>query len=173
MKSCKTNKYLFIYIINSSIHFMKRTPRRQLQLTWLITCIQPLLSQNLLDPRRNALIKIFYFRNWNHGSSQDLQSSSILVGLQLETLTFKSAYKGSIILISVDTGGQSLITQILELSRKEVTSLDWWHSAPSCCVLCILVTNLSSKRFHIQLNASERDTVWGFMCLLLLWCPNH
>ena len=64
--------------------------------------------------------------------SQDFQNSSILVALQLETPAFKSAHDGSIILISRDTGGQSLSTQILELSRKEVTSLDLWHGAPSC-----------------------------------------
>jgi len=37
------------------------------------------------------------------------------------------------------------------------------------CVPRILVTNLSSKRPHIQLNSSDRDTVWGFWCHFLLW----
>ena len=28
-----------------------------------------------------------------------------------------------------------------------------------------------TKRSHIQLNSSDRDTVWGFWCHLLLWSP--
>ena len=118
---------------------MKRILRRQLQHTWLITCIQSFLLPNLLDPRRNALIKIFYFRNWNHGPLLLTRSSKFLnIGWSSTWNSFfKSALNGSIILISGDTGGQSLSTQILELSTKEVTSLDLWNGAPSCWkILC-------------------------------------
>jgi len=99
-----------------------------------------------------------------HSSSQDLQSSSILVGLQLKTLGFMSAYNGSIILISGDTGGQSLNTQ-MKLSRKEVTSLDLWHGPPPCWkILC--ASYIGNKPL---VKTFDRDTVGGFWYHLLLW----
>jgi len=147
---------------------MKRTPRRQLQHTWLIKCIQSFLFQNLLDHRRNALIKIFYFRNWNHGSLLLTRSPKFL-----------------------NIGRSATWNPSFEVSPQRLNYIDiWWHRRPitkhadlvvvqkksnksGFMVLRILVTNLSSKRSHIQLNSH----FWHYLTLgnwssIVLWSRN-
>jgi len=59
--------------------------------------------------------------------SQVLQSSSIVTGLQLARLPFKSNQKASMIFKSGDRGCQLCKQHISQLSMKDDTTLDWWN----------------------------------------------
>ena len=119
------------------------------------------INSSILRDKFSYSLFIFSTGICAHLSSQVLKSSSVVAGLYLAILPFKSDYKASMIYKSGDWDGKSLKQHISQLSMKDDTTLDLWDGAFSCLKMS-LRSVLYSRHSPNHWSSTIPGTLWGF-----------